>query len=82
MTTISDKFIHFWSRSKFLIIIFITLALLMIVSALIERSQSKKELYDLMEDQAESLIESIVIFSKNSLLTNESISSDSLKIVY
>lgn len=74
MTTISDKFIHFWSRSKLLIIIFITLALLMIVSALIELSQSKKELYDLMEDQAESLIESIIISSKNSLLTNESIS--------
>jgi signal transduction histidine kinase len=47
----------------------------MVVSALFELYQSRKELYRLMEKQAQSLIESIIISSKNSLLTNERLSS-------
>jgi PAS domain S-box-containing protein len=64
-----------WSQSKLLILIFISLAILMVVSALFELYQSKKELYKLMEKQAHSLMESIIISSKNSLLTNERLSA-------
>ncbi|MFC1528085.1 PAS domain-containing sensor histidine kinase [Candidatus Neomarinimicrobiota bacterium] len=63
-----------WTQSKFLVLVFITLAILMIVSSLFELYQSKKELYSLMEKQAQSLMESIMISSKNSLLTNERLS--------
>jgi len=63
-----------WTQSKFLVLVFITLAILMIVSSLFELYQSKKELYSLMEKQAQSLIKSIMISSKNSLLTNERLS--------
>jgi len=63
-----------WTQSKFLVSVFITLAILMIVSSLFELYQSKKELYRLMEKQAQSLMESILISSKNSLLTNERLS--------
>ena len=64
-----------WTQSKFLVSVFITLAILMIVSSLFELYQSKKELYRLMEKQAQSLMESIMISSKNSLLTNERLSN-------
>ena len=74
MNTNSNKFIGFWTNSKFLIVVFFTLALLMITSALIELNQSKKELYKLMDKQAHSLMESVIISSKNSLLTNERLS--------
>ena len=46
----------------------------MITSALIELNQSKKEIYKLMDKQAHSLMESVIISSKNSLLTNERLS--------
>jgi len=65
MNSNSNKFIGFWTNSRFLIIVFFTLALLMITSALIELNQSKKELYKLMDKQAHSLMESIIISSKN-----------------
>jgi PAS domain S-box-containing protein len=42
----------------------------MILSAIIELYQSKKELYQLMEEQAHTLLESLIVASKNSLLTN------------
>ncbi len=71
----SRKKLGFWTQSKFLILTFVTLAILMIVSSLFELKQSKKELYGLMEKQAQSLIESIMISSKNSLLTNERLST-------
>lgn len=64
-----------WTQSKFLVLVFITLAILMIVSSLFELYQSKKELYSLMEKQAQSLMESIMISSRNSLLTNERFSA-------
>lgn len=75
MNTLSNKFINYWTNSRFLIIIFFTLAMLMVASALFELYQSKKELYELMDKQAHSLMESIIISSKNSLLTNERISA-------
>ena len=74
MKTINNKQIK-WTQPKLLILIFISLAILMVVSALFELYQSKKELYGLMEKQARSLMESIIISSKNSLLTNERISA-------
>jgi PAS domain S-box-containing protein len=43
----------------------------MIVSALVELTQSKQELYQLMEAQAHALLESILTASENSLLTNQ-----------
>jgi signal transduction histidine kinase len=43
----------------------------MIVSALVELSQSKTELYQLMEAQAHALLESLLTASENSLLTNQ-----------
>ena len=43
----------------------------MISSALIELYQSKKDLYRLMELQSHTLLESIIIASQNSLLSNE-----------
>ena len=43
----------------------------MISSAIIELFQSKKDLYRLMEEQSHTLLESIIIASQNSLLTNE-----------
>ena len=58
-------------QPNFIILIFIALAFLMISSALIELYQSKKDLYQLMEEQSHTLLESIIIASQNSLLTNE-----------
>ena len=75
MSNKSNKLIDLWSKSKFLVIVFVTLAVIMITSALIELSQSKKELYELMEQQAESLIESIFTSSENSLLANDQLTS-------
>lgn len=74
MKTVNNKQIK-WTQPRLLILIFISLAILMVVSALFELYQSKKELYRLMEKQAHSLMESIIISSKNSLLTNERLSA-------
>ena len=52
-------------------LIFISLASLMISSAVFELYQSKKELYRLMEEQSHSLLESIIVASQNTLLTND-----------
>lgn len=43
----------------------------MVSSAIMELNQSRKELYQLMEKQSHTLLESIVIASQNSLLSNE-----------
>ncbi len=69
--TYLQKSHKFWTQSKFLILIFVSLAIIMIASALFELNQSRKEIYSLMEKQAQSLLESIMISSQNSLLTNE-----------
>ncbi len=58
-------------QSRNIILIFVSLASLMIVSALFELSQSKKELFQLMSEQSHALLESVMIASQNSLLTNE-----------
>lgn len=58
-------------RSYFIILIFLILAALMIASGLMELSQSRKNLYRLMESQSFTLLESIMIASHNSLLSNE-----------
>lgn len=55
--------------SRNILLIFVSLAILMITSALIELFQSKKELYKLMEDNAHSLFESLLISSENALKT-------------
>jgi two-component system, NtrC family, sensor histidine kinase HydH len=61
----------FFLRPGSLILIFLVLAVLMISSALIELDQSKKELLDLMEEQAHTLLETVLISSNNALLTYE-----------
>jgi two-component system sensor histidine kinase HydH len=43
----------------------------MISSAVFELYQSKQELFRLMEDQSHSLLESIIVASQNTLLTND-----------
>jgi PAS domain S-box-containing protein len=58
-------------QSRNIVLIFISLASLMIISALVELSQSKKELFQLMESQAHALLESLLTASNNSLLTNQ-----------
>ncbi|HDP98634.1 MAG TPA: PAS domain-containing protein [bacterium] len=58
-------------QPKSLIFIFISLAALMFSSALIELRQSKKELLDLMEKQANTLLETVITSSRNALLTYE-----------
>lgn len=52
---------------RFIILIFVLIATLMISSAVIELQQSKKELYQLMAKQAHSLLESLIIASQNTL---------------
>ena len=58
-------------QPKNLILIFLVLAILMFSSALIELRQSKRELLDLMEQQAHTLLESVLVSSNNALLTYE-----------
>ena len=58
-------------QSRNIVLIFFSLASLMIISALVELSQSKTELFQLMESQAHALLESLLTASKNSLLTNQ-----------
>jgi two-component system sensor histidine kinase HydH len=57
-------------RPKYVFFLFLVLAMVMIVSALIELNQSKRELTDLMREQAHTLSENILIASRNSLLSN------------
>jgi hypothetical protein len=56
--------------ARHLIFIFLILAILMVSSAFIELQQSKKELLDLMTEQAHTLLESVIISSRNTLMTN------------
>lgn len=55
---------------RFIILIFILIASLMISSAVIEFQQSKKDLYQLMTQQADALLESLIIASQNTLLAS------------
>jgi len=56
---------------KILILIFPAIAVIMIASSLIEIHQSRKELVSLMEKQAHSMLETVIITSANTILTNE-----------
>ena len=58
-------------RPRNLLIIFLVVATLMVTSALIELRNSKQELFTLMEEQAQSLLETILITSDNALIANE-----------
>ncbi|MEJ2055478.1 MAG: hypothetical protein P8X42_16305, partial [Calditrichaceae bacterium] len=58
------------NQIHFTIIIFFLVAGLLISSAIIELQQSKKELYELMGKQANSLLESLIIASENTLLAS------------
>jgi two-component system sensor histidine kinase HydH len=57
-------------KARHLLLLFIVLATLMISSALIELRQSKRELIDLMTEQAHILAETILMSSRNTLKTN------------
>ncbi|TFG93821.1 MAG: PAS domain-containing sensor histidine kinase, partial [Calditrichales bacterium] len=61
----------FFQRSRNIILIFFSLAFLMISNALFEFHQSKQDLFQLMREQALSLIRSLAVASHNSLLANE-----------
>ena len=64
------RFLH---EPRLIIIIFFALAILMVSSALIELHQSKKELYSFMEKQSHSLLESLIIASRNALRFNQTL---------
>ncbi len=66
-------------NSNFILSTFFALAFLMISSALVELNQSKKDLFFLMEEQSHTLLESIIIASQNSLLSNEFLEETSQK---
>ncbi|MEE4310836.1 MAG: ATP-binding protein [candidate division KSB1 bacterium] len=55
--------------TRSIVLIFLTLTILMLSSALIELNQSKKELLDLMENQAHTLLGSLLGASDNALMT-------------
>ncbi|MGD9486955.1 MAG: PAS domain-containing sensor histidine kinase [Calditrichaceae bacterium] len=63
-------------RIPYLIMIFMVLAGLMLVSALIELNQSKKELYELMDQNANSILEAITQASVNNLAANQAVESE------
>lgn len=65
--TIKKEKMKFSGQFRYIIMIFVLIAALMISSALIELQQSKKELYQLMAKQAHSLLESLIIASQNTL---------------
>jgi PAS domain S-box-containing protein len=59
------------NKYRNIFLIFISLASLMISSAVFEIYQSKKELYRLMQEQSHSLLESLIVASQNTLFTND-----------
>jgi len=59
------KFLHnILANSKNLLIVFVTIAVLTISSAFLELWQSREEMFNLMENQAHSLLESILVSSQ------------------
>ena len=60
-------------QPRYIITITVAVALLMILSAFIELRQSREELYHVMEEEALSLIETILQSSKNTILSTEQI---------
>ena len=63
----TNKILH----PKNLIFVFVILTILMVSTALIELQHSKKELLDLMKDQAHTLLETTLSSSQNSILSND-----------
>ena len=63
-------------QPKFLILIFLIVASLVISSAIYELNQSKKEMYELMAEQSHSLLETTLTASKNALLSYEEIDNE------
>ena len=68
--------LNIFSQPRNLILIFSSLAVLMIFSALFELNQSKKELMELMTGQSHSLLESLIITSGNTLEANNYIDTE------
>ncbi len=60
-------------RPRYIAAVTLVIAVVMIISAVFELSQSKKELYRLMTDEASSLVETIGMSSANTVLSNEEI---------
>jgi PAS domain S-box-containing protein len=60
-------------QPRTLLVIFLTISVIVVSSALIELNQSKKELYDLKQNESHTLLESIITASQISLLSNEEI---------
>ena len=60
-------------RPRYIIAVTLVIAAVMIISAVYELSQSKKELNQLMTEEASSLIETITMSSANTVLSNEEI---------
>lgn len=56
-----------------LILIFIVITVIMITSAVVELRSSKAELYQLMQEQTHSLLETLIISSRNSLKSNHNL---------
>lgn len=63
-------------QPRIIILIFIVTAVLIISTAAIELTGSKKEMYSLMEKQSRSLLETLLASSSNALLANEKIESE------
>jgi two-component system, NtrC family, sensor histidine kinase HydH len=65
-------------QPKSIVLIFLVTAVIVIATAFIELSGSKKEMFSLMEKQSRSLLETLLASSSNALLSNEKI-EDELK---
>lgn len=60
-------------RPRNLVVAFVTVAMLMVASSLIELYNSKRELTSLMESQSQSLLRTILIASENTLHANDAL---------
>jgi signal transduction histidine kinase len=56
---------------RVMVVLFVTLSALMLATAWLERAQSRKEVHDLMTQQAHTLLESLMAASGNALLAND-----------
>ncbi len=57
-------------QTRYLVLVFLVMSVLMLASAIIELLQSKKELLHLMQQQSHTLSESLVTASRNTLSSN------------
>lgn len=63
-------------QPKFLVLIFVTIAAIVILSAMTELLQSRKEMLNLMQNNAHSLLETILSNSQNTLASNETLETE------